>query len=127
MVGVRPSGDAVSDSRRVMLPFFFAVPEMLRVPQTRDSVRSVPFSDAEHNAGRKANGACGISIRAEAEVFQLRPQRESSPAVEPNVGSCAGAECKRVGRVGKTCCHRRRMLPADQDLRKRNKPVPLTV
>jgi len=68
-----PSGEAVSDSSRAMLPFFFAVPEMLPVPQARNSIRSVPFPDAEYDAGRKANGACGISIRAEAEVFQLRP------------------------------------------------------
>lgn len=56
--------------------------------------------DAEDDAYGKADRVCDAADRAEAEVFQLRPQHESLAAVEDQVGASSCAKCIGIGCAG---------------------------
>jgi hypothetical protein len=83
-------------------------------------------SDSERDADRDANVIRRAAVRAEAEIIQLRTQREFSGTVEPNIGAPAGAEYKRV-RAGKASSNLRSVTSSKEKLAERNNSVPLAV
>ena len=85
---------------------------------TCERSRPLLFTDVQDHANGHSNSIRGAPVRAEAEVFHLWPQCESSAAVEPNLGASAGAEGKPVGRVAHS---------AEENLRERSESAAMTI